>query len=385
MRISTNFLLNKNQYVQDMRNPAISQNMSKTHATNSFISIYDKSGFYPCNVNFSGGQSLLKRAGNFLFATEGIPCAYSGIPMVPQHIFKGVLTEDALSGTSRAAIRVLSQFEENMFKTEKSVFRKLKELGEDNPKYSLQDLLMSCRPESLRKLQQTQYETVAAIKELGKQLPEDSLSKASLTNLLDEANILIAKDSTSMERSFKRKVFIAKLNRVRDAITPDKTDEQQIFDRICTAAQELKTSENNVHAFVVKYSGRSSSEIGQRLVEPSVSTFEHIIPDSQDGGSSLNNCLAVSRKFNHRRGKMPLPAFIKLYPDIPKNCQFHMDYVINLIRRHKYTQYASYPQVSSANLLMASEGLIKVNFSRLGRLNPATATPARPNLVLVES
>lgn len=384
MRISTNFLLDTIKYTQNRQNTTMPQNISIKPAASSFVSIYDKSGFYSCNVNFSGGQSLLKRTENFLFVTEGIPCAYSRIRMVPQHIFEGVLTEDALSGTSRAAIKVLSQFEQNMFNTEKAVFTRLRELRENKPTALLQDLLMSCRPESLRKLQQTQYETVAAIEALGKQLPEDSPSKASLARILEEANILIAKDSISMGRTFKRKVFIAKLNRVRDAITPDKTDEQQIFDRICTAAQELKTSETSVHAFVVKYSGRSSSEIGQRLVEPSVSTFEHIIPDSEDGDLSLSNCLAVSRKFNHRRGKMPLSKFIELYPDIPENCQFHMDYVISLIRRHNYTQYASYPQVSSGNLLIASDGLINLDYSRLGRLNPTTAASARPNLVLVE-
>lgn len=367
MKISINIFSDRNKYTQNIHNTAMSQNVTKKTAIKPFVSIYDNSNFYPPNINFSGLRSIRKE-GLFIFSEPGIICPYSGIKMVPSSLFKTVLTEEALSGTGRAAIKALSQFEESMFETERKIFDKLKALRENDPKASLQALLALCRPESLDKLQKAQYKIFSVIEELSGQLPQDSPNKAALNPVLEDARNLAANDT--IRRIFKRKAFIAKLSQIRDTIPPEKQEERQIFDKICAAAQELKTSENNVHAFVVKYSGRSSTEIGQRLVEPSVSTFEHIIPDSEDGEMALSNGLAVCRKFNKKRSNMPYKQFIELYPQIPENCQRYMDCVIDLIRKHRYTEYASYPQDIASKLFVESEGLINIDWSRLGRFRP---------------
>ena len=370
MKININIFSDNNKYL-NIHNTAISQNVPPKAAIKPFVSIYDKSNFYPCHINFSGGQKLLKKE-NFIFLTKGIICPYSGIEMVPKHIFEATLTEDALSGTGRAAIKALSQFEESMFDVEKNVFDQIRELSSEAPKASLSKILMLCRPDSLKVLQKAQHQTFDHIESLGRELQQDSLSKVALDSVLGEARKLIQHDSIG--RIFKRKVFIAKLNLIKEIIPNERGEEKAVFNEICEVAKGLKTSQTNLSAFVVKYSRRSSAEIGQRLVEPSVSTFEHIVPDSEDGDMTLSNCLAVSKKFNDKRKNTPLRSFINLYPDIPQNCQRYMDCVIGLIRKHKYKEYVSYPQNIAARLFTESGGLIKLDYSKLGKLKPADTT-----------
>ena len=310
----------------------------------------------------------LKSAARFI-ATHvfNIPCPCCGRIMLPRVVLDNDLTEKVLSGSGKIAINALSKFEKSMHKIEKLCFRKLKAFSKLQPEKSLQEMLEVLRPKSIERLISSQLSILDIIVKQGEGLSPSS--KEKLMEILERSRKVIIEDNP--EGSFKRKKFIDNITRLIQNIPEE---DKPLGESILNAAFKLSTSKDDLDAFIIKYSGfvsriiegeevkihRSSLEIGQRLVYPSVATFEHIKPKSNGGSSETANGLAECFKCNNTRGNIPFDDWIRLHPEMEINLRRYMDVIIRLIRKNPIMKknYPEYPVIIAKTILEESKGLI---------------------------
>lgn len=79
----------------------------------------------------------------------------------------------------------------------------------------------------------------------------------------------------------------------------------------------------------------TDSNIIDSLLTPSISSFEHIIPRSQDGENKTTNGIVLCTECNTRRKTRPYTEFIQYHPRMPYNTQKQIDFVSQLILKGK--------------------------------------------------
>ena len=72
----------------------------------------------------------------------------------------------------------------------------------------------------------------------------------------------------------------------------------------------------SINAFIVKFSRKSSKEIATRLLSPSQSTIEHLLPHSLGGTRVISNVVLACGDDNSRRGNKPLDTMPQLRTNI---------------------------------------------------------------------
>lgn len=252
-----------------------------------------------------------------------------------------------------------------MPKVERLCFEKIKQASEKSPDKTLNQIVNSFRVKSKRHLNKNQFKILKEIDKLGKNLSGESYQK--LKELTDQSRKVILDDQPG--NFFKRKTFIKKILRLTEEFP-----EKEIGEKIYKKSSELNTSENDVNAFMVKYSQRSSSEIGQRLVSKAVSTIEHIKPQAREGENAVENYILECAGCNNSRGDTSLDEWIKTaHPEMPKNIQKHMDIIIDLINKNKIKDFVYYPAEVAKTLESESKGLIKLDLSRLKKADKQTS------------
>ncbi len=300
-------------------------------------------------VNFTGRLPFIN--------VKKIPCACCGKFMVTPDEFTNILTEKVLSGNSTIALKAISNFQDSLNKTEKSVFEILKNLSKEYPKLTLQELLSKIMRKSLSNLQKRQLSAIGEIELYKKELPPESFRK--IGQITNEAKSIIYDERDHIR--FKRKIFISKLENLKEVIP-----EQDVFDKILKKASELETSSNDIDAFIVKYADRSSTEIGQRLVSPSLATIEHVHPKSLNGANDSVNYILECKDCNGRRGNMPLQQWLEMNPKMLQNIQKYINRVIEIIKSKKMYEFSWYPEAIKQTLKNESQGLIKLEIPTTG-------------------
>lgn len=277
---------------------------------------------------------------NFLTKIDGVICPCCGIKMTTVERFDQYLKEKFLSGSSKDAVATLTRFEPNMHTTEARCFTILKKLSRQFPEKTLQELVIREVPKHLYHLQLRQLRVLDQIDIHLKELPEEI--RAGIAKVSTEARSTINNETTdnlaSNNTPFKRKVIINLIERFKDA-NPGIKKLQEIY----RTSLRLPNSSNDVDSFFVKYSRRSSSEIGQRLVSKSKSTIEHIHPHSKDGKSEEKNYLAECAGCNNSRGSILLNDWIVMNPQMLKNLRLYMRQIVSLIQEGKIIQHDDYP------------------------------------------
>lgn len=239
---------------------------------------------------------------------------------------------------------------------EKLCFDKIEEISKTKSQNNLQEILMSLRPESLKKLRTSEFKILGEMDNLGRDLSFESLIE--LSNLTNEARNLISKDTP--DNPFKRKSFIYSVSQFKEQIP-----EKEIAEKIYKKASSLSNSDNDVNSFIVKYSQRSSREIGQRLISRAAATIEHIKPRADEGTNSAGNYLLECMGCNNDRGNIPLDQWVKAHPSMLKNTQKYMDFVIKKINLGLFKDFDWYPEAIAETLKTESKGLINLDISEL--------------------
>lgn len=272
-------------------------------------------------------------------------------------------------------INLIKPFRKNMFNTEKTVFELLKNKHIEHPTDSINELFRRMRPEHEQILQKKQLNVVNNIQNLVSQ--KEELSMPEFNKLLEDTKKIIAGEDSRTH--FKNKIFCTT---VREFL--DKTADKEFTNKISAEMSKLPTSENDVDAFIVKYSNPTINSSGnlvdrepqfimKRFIEPSMSTTEHVFPRhplerSGDcaGANNPTNYLVESKMYNSKRGSLPYDEFIdKVCPDMPKNTQKYIDKVISLINNGQVKDYGWYPEAIKQTLEKATKGKIELDISKL--------------------
>lgn len=313
----------------------------------SFNSKNKKAAQSPNNFNVSYNNNYFKyisypRFGsNFLTKIDGLICPCCGIKMVSPDTFNAKLTREALSGTGEKTLEVIAGFVQYMHPTERKCFNLLKKMSKKYPDSTLQELLIKAAPRHLEKLQMRQLRILDRIDIHTKELPESA--QVQIIAISTKSREIITKDSynTFIENKnpFQRKPFIASIEQLK-ALYPD----NKAFDEVLRYSQMMPNSTNDVDAFFIKYSRRNSAAIGQRLVSKSVSTIEHIHPQSLDGENGERNYLAECAGCNNSRGSILMNDWMALHPNMFQNLRKYINGVIEEIKTSVIVGHNSYPK-----------------------------------------
>lgn len=278
-----------------------------------------------------------------LTSLRGIHCPCCGLLMVTMEDFSKILIEQNLSGSSKKALESVAKFSASMHHVEKRVFHILEKLSKENPGATLAQLLVQEAPKHFKNLQIRQLRVLDEIDIYSIALPEDIKAKLSVLSSTARAQILSVADSNNINsKYFKRKMFV---NPVRELM--EANSDNPILKKIYAAAEKLPNSTNDVDSFVIKYFRRSSREIGQRLVSPSLSTVEHILPVAKDGENDIRNYLPECAYCNGERHDTFLHKWIQKNPKMLKNILVTAKEVFSKLKRIKNKIYVeqNYPKI----------------------------------------
>lgn len=313
------------------------------------------------NINFLGGFVYINNTLKTQFTTkffkklaqEHLPCAYTGLEMIPRSSYDELIKTEALKKRGPVAIKFLKKFKNSMFETEKNIFTILETESKKHPELKLQELLQLKFPAAEQTLINQQSDVLNKINLMIRNLPTKEFQATRV--VIKEAFDKIFTQNQLPENRFMRKDFIIKLKALNFS-------DQQEKNKILEVAEMLPNSENSINAFIVKYSQpyktkidengnlikipRDSEELGLRLLQPSLASDEHIYPQTlynkedlaREKGNKAAQNLSASRvtiltteKINNMKSDMLLDDFIKICPfDIKTNVQKHIDSLIHI-------------------------------------------------------
>ena len=318
------------------------------------------------NISFTSVDDT--KDGRAIRELGGVPCPYTGVPMINGKEISH-LNKENLSGKSSDAIALLKPFEDRMQPVNREVFGILEELSKKYPNNTLRQNLNLVRGEHLEKIKNIEYDVLD--KMAGVKIKDEKDSEKVL-NLLFESKDIIDKQNENY--IFRRRRFMEKLGNVtKDMKEQDKAEELK------SIAEGLPRAHDTVSSFIVKFTQKdprtriekTSWQLGLALVESSVGSIEHVKcrhpkDGSKAGANDISNYIYASRGANSLRRNTPFPEWIKTHPEVKENMQKYMDGVIDKINSKKAMKnFKAYPVVIAKTIENESNGEIKLDTSKL--------------------
>lgn len=296
-----------------------------------------------------------------------LPCPSCGILMVTYEDFARALKPENLRGSSKTAIEFLQPFEDSMHNVERLCFEKVKQFSKHRPEASLQEILINFRLASLEQLKANQLEVLNRIGDSSARLPRKLAME--LRRLLYKARGSVLEDNGG--NPFRRKGMIDNITALVSEIPQKRRKFVIVGDEILNLASSLPNSTNNPHAFIVNYSQHSSSEIGQRLVSPSIISEDHIIPRSPKdtkrpkGETNAENLIYECRGCNSGKSNSSEVEYVTAHPAMPVNAQRYYDVIIGKMNSGEisFSRRDLFAQIK--RLEEESKGLIQIDTSKL--------------------
>lgn len=289
---------------------------------------------------------------------ENLPCAYTGVRMIPREEIDSLKNKHVLNKKSEVAMKYLKPYKECLFEgsIERRVFDLLEKESKKHPDLKLQELLQLKYNAAEKALVSQQAKVMDQIILMSRNLSkEDYLKVRKLAQVFFDK--ILAQDPLPEER-FRRKEFLFALRNLD--ISNEKIKQAMIH-----KAEKLPQSSSSIQAFVVKYSQpykfkyddmgkivkttRDSQELALRILLPSVGTDEHIYPQKlyrqeelarQNGEKSAQNLsdykvtILTSSYINGLKGDTLLDDFSKQSKyDIKNNIQKHIDKLIKVDKK----------------------------------------------------
>ena len=306
---------------------------------------------YFYGIPFEGSTS----AGRPLRRLNNITCPYTGIKMISGKSIRGFEKKLAECITVQDIVNLLSNYENFMQKTEKSIYAIFKDFASLNPNDNIQNCLQMLHYNCLTKLKLEEFFVLDDVDHLTRKLsPETALKVRTKTTRCRE--IIIANDKHD---AFKRRTFVDSLEEIRP-----KENERDILDKIKDKALFLPTSGSSRNAFIVKYSTRTQTEIARRIFLGSTATIEHIVPASKGGTNNIGNFVLASANGNRYRENLPLEKYINRFPKIPTHFQKYIDDIIEAIHNGELYGYEDYPFMVKNRVMDESNGRIMLSLAK---------------------
>jgi len=287
----------------------------------------------------------------------GLPCPVCGKEMIPLDL----LNEPAVD-----ALKLFDANVKNMTEINKRIFYKMADLAPIHPLMNMQDILQMLRAKAEKKLIIEQNDVLNSIHLLKAEVPKNKI--IALDKLIQTTRDILLQRSHPAQK-FKRKSAVSLFDDF--ALT---LDDEKLRLKVMNLIRKMPTSENNQHAFIVKYSRRSPEEIGMKLYNKDFGTLEHITPDSQGGRVVIWEC----SEDNGLRGNRSVNEQIAENPQMPEHLQNHFDRLIdiyfdndtplliatqkNLLKEYIFTARNEYE--------IASREKLNIDISRLGEIPP---------------
>lgn len=162
---------------------------------------------------------------------------------------------------------------------------------------------------------------------------------------------------------FSRKSFLYDLGKILETL-PD----HHLKKDLIKIAEKLPTSEQSISAYILKLSSEPSDKIAIKLMHPSIASIEHIRPRSEGGENELANYGVARAKINSTRSSIPLDEWVKIHPEVKKNCQKYIDRLIDLSHAGIFKKYNINPDYIldfAITINEQSKGKIHPDISRL--------------------
>lgn len=95
--------------------------------------------------------------------------------------------------------------------------------------------------------------------------------------------------------------------------------------RIFKTVEKLPTSTNNMNSFIAKHEFSSSATIGYELLKPSITTLEHMQPESTKGPyvNHLGNFAHACGPCNHKRSSGDMAVYLEKFPKTSPQVYFN--------------------------------------------------------------
>lgn len=335
----------------------------------------------PSVVSFVGGVSEVQEQDEFkkkysgLFKKlikEGVPCAYTNLPMVPPDELQRLVDSHAFNKDASISIAHLKKYEACVVpdSIEYEVLKLLEKGTKKHPNKTLQEILRLRYPYVENDLVAKQTNIINDIILMARRLPpEDYKAVRDLTQIsIDQ---ILAQDPLPEERFSRKKLLIP--------LYDLKLSDSKMKTKMIHKAQKLPQSSTSLDAFIVKYSQpykfkygtetdeivksvRDSSDLAERILCRYRATDDHIYPQilykketkarksGEKWAQNLSNykvSILTSDYINNKKGDTLLDDFINksAYP-IPRNIQRHVNRLIEI-----YKKWMSEDKTNDAALL----------------------------------
>ncbi len=290
----------------------------------------DKDTFERNNISFEGKScSTSNFEVKFLY---DINCPSCNQTMVTSNQLNSFI-KNVDHKTGESLVKVIKRYDKYYHPVEKEVANKICNYALENPKSNISEIVKDLAVEHQENLVQEQNAVLEQLRKEADTLEESE--KEEFLNFINES-MEISRNFED-EKHFKRKTFLDNLFEIGKDLK-----DQENFDRICEIARKLPTSSNSANAFFIKYSRRGDEEIARRLLNPSLTTTEHVHPRSKEGENNTANYIAMCAECNSSRGSMPYLEWFKTHPDMPKNLQTYVDVIAERIKSKELRGYDSY-------------------------------------------
>lgn len=297
-------------------------------------------------------------AGGYKFdlkSVRGLPCPYCGKTMITtdEQVEFGKKMAELTGKKLRKALKHIA--EEKQFPIEQKIAQLLIKQSQQRPEKNAQELLIMMFPKAEEKLIAQQKEILKPLPDIMNKLQGET--KQHSMHKLGTINEII--DHCAPDYIFKKKQAIGGFYRMFEQETNPAN--KQILDRSLQILSTLPTSANNINAFIVKYSRRSSREIGERLLDPLLTSTEHLKPSSKNGESKAYNYLVAHKDCNTKRSSEDLNVFIDKNPHIVPLIENHVKIVTQKILNYEVFGLSHYPIQIARTLNEESKGKINID------------------------
>ncbi len=137
-----------------------------------------------------------------------------------------------------------------------------------------------------------------------------------------------------------------------------------IYVKMIKIANKLPSSVSDKNSFVVKNRKANSETIGYKLLEPSITTIEHIKPSSEKGVDTLENMALACKADNNERQSLRQYLYLRKWPK--RNPQIYFNDIIYWTNKEAIFHPDTVEQMANS---FWEQGKIKIDTSKLRGLS----------------
>lgn len=186
-------------------------------------------------------------------------------------------------------------------------------------------------------------------KRIGERIDRQDIIRLCNTSerMLDGKSVVIAFSN----KEFIRTLILQELKDIKG--TP-------LYYRMIDIANKLPNSQSSMNSFVVKHRYSDSDTIGYKLIEPSITTLEHIKEQAHGGIHDLTNCALACKADNNERGSIPQYVYLKKWN--PHNPQRYFYDLIDIANEEHLIAPSDIEGMAQSFL---EQGRVKIDLSKL--------------------